>query len=85
MDAARLRRPAGLVHVVRERCKECGFCWDFCPLDVLEQGDASNEKGYHYPRVKAGKEAACVNCGMCAEVCPEFAIFSTEKEVETHA
>jgi NAD-dependent dihydropyrimidine dehydrogenase PreA subunit len=28
--------------------------------------------------VKAGKEDSCVGCGMCTDVCPEFAIFTVE-------
>ena len=62
--------------VVRERCKGCSFCVEFCPLDVLELSDEYNRKGYHPPRVAAGKAHACVACGFCTLVCPEYAIFS---------
>ncbi len=78
LNASRVATPRGRVQLVRERCKECGFCWEFCPLDVLEPGEESNAKGYRVPRVAAGKEDACVACGMCRDVCPEFAIFAVE-------
>ncbi len=75
---AALTHPRGQIHVSPARCKECGFCWEFCPLDVLERGPDSNEKGYRYPRVRADKADACVNCGMRGEIRPESAIHTPE-------
>ena len=40
-----------------------------------------NAKGYHFPVVAAGKENQCANCEFCTLVCPEFAIFTREREV----
>jgi 2-oxoglutarate ferredoxin oxidoreductase subunit delta len=37
-----------------------------------------NKKGYHYPDII--KQGLCVNCGLCANICPEFAVFSIEEE-----
>jgi len=45
---------------------------------VLEVSEEFNAKGYHPPRVK--DEAACVNCGLCEMLCPEFAIYLNETE-----
>lgn len=71
-------KPLGRVHIIPERCKQCTYCWQYCPQDVLEVSEALNSQGYHYPRVKSGKEMACVNCGMCEWICPEFAIYTVE-------
>ncbi|MFQ5763144.1 MAG: 2Fe-2S iron-sulfur cluster-binding protein [Candidatus Bathyarchaeia archaeon] len=71
-------QPVGRVYVIPERCKECRFCVEYCPEDVLEISDRFNANGYRSPRVKAGKERACVNCGMCEWICPEFAIYTHE-------
>lgn len=75
-----LETPVGQVLVVPDRCKECNYCWNFCPEDVLEMSEKVNIKGYHYPKVVEGK--TCVLCGFCAEICPDFAIYTKDmKEV----
>jgi 2-oxoglutarate ferredoxin oxidoreductase subunit delta len=38
-----------------------------------------NKKGYHYPDIM--KHGLCVNCGLCANICPEFAVFSVEEKI----
>jgi polyferredoxin/NAD-dependent dihydropyrimidine dehydrogenase PreA subunit len=70
------QRPVGRVFVIPERCKECKYCWQYCPEDVLEPSQAANSQGYHYPQVKQGKESACIVCGMCEWICPDFAIYA---------
>ena len=72
------RKPLGRVHIIAERCKECGYCWTYCPREVLEKSDYVNKNGYHPPRVKKGRENDCVACGMCEAICPDFAIFVEE-------
>jgi len=74
--ANRPRRPVGRVYIIPERCKECKYCWTFCPPGILELSDEINAGGYHHPRVKRGRENDCTNCGMCSRICPEFAIFT---------
>lgn len=70
----------GQVYVVAARCKECSYCWEYCPEDVLEISEDINSKGYHYPQIAEGKDNSCVMCNMCQNICPEFAIFTKEKQ-----
>ena len=78
MDLPLAQVPLGQVHVIAERCKQCSFCIDYCPTDVLIYSDDVNAKGYHYPIVAEGKESACVDCCFCDLICPEMAIYTTE-------
>ena len=62
-----------LVRIDMEKCKECGYCINFCPRKtVLEKGAGINKKGY-YPATVVGMED-CIACGTCAKVCAEAAI-----------
>jgi 2-oxoglutarate ferredoxin oxidoreductase subunit delta len=77
-DAARRWRvPGGHITVRDEICKGCSFCIDFCPRQVLARSEHFNAKGYHAPDVIDTE--ACVLCGFCELVCPDFAIW-TEKD-----
>ena len=78
MDSGHARIPLGEVHVIPERCKECGFCVGYCPEQVLAFSEEINAKGYHYPVIAADKEEACVHCGFCNLICPELAIYTVE-------
>ncbi len=76
VDADRVKRPVGIVLLIKDRCKECGYCWDYCPVDVLGISSERNSKGYRFPLVIEGKEADCVDCGMCSRICPDYAIYT---------
>jgi 2-oxoglutarate ferredoxin oxidoreductase subunit delta len=78
MDRARVQIPQGQVHVIPERCKECGFCIGYCPEDVLTYSLETNAKGFHFPVISQGQEDGCVHCGFCNLICPELAIYTVE-------
>lgn len=82
MDMPLARVPQGDVHVIVERCKECGYCIEYCPTKVLVYTKDINAKGYHYPIVAEGKESACVHCRYCDLICPELAIYTTAVDEE---
>ncbi len=80
LDIDRVKIPNGEVHILKERCKGCAFCVEYCPKEILELSSDFNSKGYHPPIVKDGKE--CVHCQLCEMLCPEFAIFVVKQEEE---
>ncbi|RKY89135.1 4Fe-4S ferredoxin [candidate division KSB1 bacterium] len=81
LDIDKVKVPQGEVHIIKDRCKGCGFCVEYCPNNVLEFSDEFNLMGYHPPFVK--NEDACRGCGLCEMLCPEFAIWVTIKEDAT--
>lgn len=78
LDAEKIKGPKAEVHIIKDRCKGCGFCIEFCPREVLEVSEEFNQRGVHPPKVK--DESMCALCGFCEAVCPDFAIFSIEKD-----
>ena len=80
MDLDRAGTPRGQVHVIRERCKECSYCIEYCPADVLSYSTAINSRGYHFPIVAEDKAEACILCKFCDAICPELAIYTTDAE-----
>lgn len=64
----------GKLAVVKDLCKGCAFCIEFCPKHVLAVAKDFNKKGYHPPVVKDA--LACSNCKLCEYYCPEFAIYT---------
>lgn len=73
--------PQGVVHIIENRCKGCGFCIEFCPNGCLKQSKRFNVKGYHPPELVFQADD-CVDCGLCSLICPEFAIFTELREAK---
>ena len=78
LDADKIQIPRGEIHVVKDRCKGCGFCVEYCPKDVLVLSEGFNVKGYHPPEARQAED--CVHCQLCEMLCPDFAIFVTLME-----
>ena len=83
LDLERMKVPHGKVFIIKDRCKGCEFCIEYCPRNVLALSDEFNSKGYHPPYVK--DEEACVNCDLCERICPEFAIYCINRDALVHA
>jgi len=74
LDAGVIDTSQGVVYIIEDRCKGCGYCIEFCPRDILVFSERFNKKGYHPPEVV--QPEGCVNCHYCEIICPEFAIYS---------
>ena len=61
------------VRIISERCKGCGICIEVCQANVLERSVDTNSNGYCVPLVKDA--GACLGCGVCEMLCPDFALF----------
>ncbi len=77
LDSDEITIPRGAISIITQRCKGCEICVTYCPRAVLRLASSSNAKGYHYPQVE--RADACVACGLCQIMCPEFAIFVQEQ------
>ena len=71
------KKAVGRVFINKERCKGCGFCVEFCPLNVLVMSSKFNAKGYHYPEVADGTK--CSGCDLCGMYCPDFAVYGSRQ------
>jgi len=77
LDTEKAKLPKAEIHIIKDQCKGCGFCIQFCPKKVLEESKEINVRGVHPPKIV--DEDKCIICGFCTAVCPDFAIFVLEK------
>jgi 2-oxoglutarate ferredoxin oxidoreductase subunit delta len=86
LDREKVKTPRAEIHILKDQCKGCNYCIEFCPGEVLEESEEINARGVHPPKVV--DESKCKLCGFCTAVCPDFAIFVVEKprqEASKHA
>jgi 2-oxoacid:acceptor oxidoreductase delta subunit (pyruvate/2-ketoisovalerate family) len=58
--------------ILREKCKKCMICWQFCPEAAISKGeDGLPRIDYKY----------CKGCGICAKEC-KFKAIQMERESE---
>ena len=81
LDVDKYKITKGTVHIIKDRCKGCDFCIEFCPNNVLEASVEFNAKGYHPPQIN--DQEGCVACRLCELICPEFAIYVSENNSNT--
>jgi 2-oxoglutarate ferredoxin oxidoreductase subunit delta len=74
------KRTEAEIHIVKNQCKGCGYCIQYCPAKVLGESEEMNARGVHPPKVV--DENKCVLCSFCTAVCPDFAIFVVEKQLK---
>ena len=77
LDKDKMKASRGEIHLIKDQCKGCGYCIEFCPKKVLEESDEINARGVRPARV--AHEEDCIMCDFCTAVCPDFAIFVVEK------
>jgi 2-oxoglutarate ferredoxin oxidoreductase subunit delta len=80
LDKCKLKRPKAEIHLVKDQCKGCGYCIEFCPRKVFEESDEINARGVHPPRIV--DETKCTLCRFCTTICPDFAVYVVEKQSE---
>ncbi|MBW1696100.1 MAG: 4Fe-4S dicluster domain-containing protein [Deltaproteobacteria bacterium] len=81
LDKDQIQVPRGVVHLIPERCKGCGFCVEFCPQKVLLMSEKTNTKGYRLPEIT--NDSHCLNCGLCMLLCPDFAVYVEDSGVQS--
>ena len=80
LDTDDIQITKGIVHILEDRCKGCGYCIEYCPRQVLDFSSKFNKKGYHPPVVVAPDK--CTFDGLCENICPDSAIFIVRKEAK---
>ena len=82
LDAKKISSPKVEVHIIRDLCKGCDLCIEFCPKKILEKSDRFNKRGVFPPKIV--DESGCKACGFCMAICPDFAIFIVDKASEKY-
>jgi 2-oxoglutarate ferredoxin oxidoreductase subunit delta len=78
LDSKDLKHPKADISLIKDQCKGCGYCIEFCPKKVFEESEEINARGVHPPRIV--DDSKCILCCFCTAVCPDFAIYVVERE-----
>ena len=66
------------IMIIKDRCKGCRYCIEFCPVKALKYSNKLNARGIHPPQLE--KNDICTGCGLCERLCPDFAIYLKKEE-----
>ena len=60
-----------------KRCKRCNICVHFCAMQAI----ATDDTGMPY----LADPQACTSCGVCRDMCPDWAIYLEAVPIEVEA
>lgn len=66
--------------LTKEECTGCRLCGDCCSKHSISFKE--DEEGFSYPNVD---EKTCINCGLCAKVCPALHTQKCERGEKSYA
>ncbi len=69
------KRIGRLAIVVNDKCISCGECTRYCQMGIDVQGFAEQGQAFD------NRATACIQCGVCVEVCPVDALSLVDKTV----
>lgn len=62
-----------MLKIRADRCQGCGLCIEVCPRQLLALNTAEINQRGHTP-VMLQNPASCMQCLLCAIICPDCAI-----------
>ncbi|SEA30013.1 Uncharacterized conserved protein, DUF169 family [Desulfuromusa kysingii] len=71
------------VQIDQSRCIGCGYCVDFCPVEVFDL--VPDDRSAGAKKAQATREEACWACDTCVGQCPTNAIRIVESAEETQS
>ena len=66
--------------IEKSKCCGCSACMQICPKQCISM--ERDEEGFFYPQVN---QSACIDCGLCANICHELHPFEKQKPLQVYA